>query len=465
MTVTTSNKYTASIPYSYLSDGMQLAFDRLDMKFGKTLSPADITTLRNKTYLQSDGSGRSVIRHDTGHRLVTTSPLEVEQSLLSKYNMADGWQNNLLAIPHPVYAPNRPVWLKDGASLFRNTWRPSEVSSTILPAPTDGSVVSRPTPWTSFLQRVFYGELSNDIRTATAHPDNKEVLQKIALQCPDRERFVKEFELWLAFSLFSHQRPMWGPVLRGEHGSGKGTIANCILKPLAGASNFVQILPHNLKGDHATQLLTERLMIVFDEVNDRGQVFSDRLKNLTTEPSLAVNPKHLAPYTDEPVFSVIVLSNEETPMGYPEGERRWLVSPYMVHEEDEEETSAWLYSYFVPWLERVGYSELGQYLKYLVATEELPPVAWKSPWFYETCKTDTNQDHETSILNWLDDQNENCGYTVAGLSAHFKAGTGVVKKCLADRGYTRGKINGTDINVMKKRGRIGTLHQSCTKTD
>ena len=105
-----TNKYTDATPYSYLKDGMSLAFDRLDKRFGKRLSGATIGTLRDKTYLQSDGNGRSVIRHDTGHRTVTTSPLEVEQSLLSAYDMEFGWQNNLLAIPHPVYAPNCPIW-------------------------------------------------------------------------------------------------------------------------------------------------------------------------------------------------------------------------------------------------------------------------------------------------------------------------------------------------------------------
>jgi len=438
----------------------------LDKRFGKRLSGATIGTLRDKTYLQSDGNGRSVIRHDTGHRTVTTSPLEVEQSLLSAYDMEFGWQNNLLAIPHPVYAPNCPIWLRDGEVLFRNTWRESEVLSNIPEVPTDGSVVTRPSEWASFLQRVFHGELAGDLRAVKEEdPTNEFILDDISNRTPDRERFIKEFELWLAFSLFSNQRPMWGPVLRGEHGTGKGTIANWLLKPFAGESNYVQILPHNLKGDHATQLLTERQMIVFDEVNDRGQVFSDRLKNMTTEPTLAVNPKHLAPYTDEPVFSVAILSNEEVPMGYPEGERRWLVSPYMVHEVDGEETAAWLYGTFVPWLRGGGYSEVGQYLKYLVATEDLPAEAWKSPWFYETCKTDTNEDHTTAILTWLDAQDDNVGFTVSGLSNHFKAGSGVVKQCLADRGYTRGKIKGTNINVMKKKGKSGQLHPICSKAD
>ena len=68
-------------------------------------------------------------------------------------------------------------------------------------------------------------------------------------------------------------------------------------------------------------------MVVFDEVNDRGSASYDRLKNMTTEDDLAVNPKHLALYVDDAVFSTLILSYEEVPMAFPEGERRWLVSP------------------------------------------------------------------------------------------------------------------------------------------
>jgi|SaaInlV_120m_DNA_3_1039746.scaffolds.fasta_scaffold19087_2 hypothetical protein len=87
----------------------------------------------------------------------------------------------------------------------------------------------------------------------------------------------------------------------------------------------------------------------------------------------------------------------------------------------------------------------------------------KPPWFHETCKTDTNADHETAIMSWLDDQEDKYGYTFAGLSAHFKAGNGVVKNCLDASSYKRGKIKGTDINVYKKVGAAGKLHWKLSK--
>ena len=41
----------------------------------------------------------------------------------------------------------------------------------------------------------------------------------------------------------------------------------------------------------------------------------------------------------------------------------------------------------------------------------------------------------------------------------------VVKQCLTDAGYKRGKTKGTDINVYKQAGRTGTLHPQCSKTE
>jgi hypothetical protein len=344
------------------------------------------------------------------------------------------------------------MWLKTGPVLYRNTWRQSEVTDGVPKLPADGSIVPCPAMWSSFLERMFC--------SVTTGGDDK-TKEPVS----DQMRFIKEFELWLAFSLFSNRRPKWSPVLRGEHGTGKGTISDHIIQPFVGKSNHIKVLPHNIKGDHGAQFLTEKCMVVFDEVNDRGAVFYDRLKNMTTESELAVNPKNLAPYVDDAVFSTLILSNEEVPMGYPEGERRWLVSPYMTHHVSPEETGDWLYKLFVPWLHSCGYKELGLYLKYLVASEELPAVAWKSLWFFETCKTDTNDDHATAILSWLDEQCDEFGYTVTGLSNHFKAGNGVVRSCLEAAGYVRGKINGTNINVYKKKGRNGTLHHKCAKTD
>ena len=448
-------------PHDYLTDGSQLALNRLKENFHGILDDKTIQRLCERTFLQSDLTGRVIVFHDTGNRIKATSAVEVEQSIIGR-PLKNGWERNLLATVHPVYAPNKPMWLRDGTVLFRNTWRQSEVSKAVPEWTEEMGPVERPVAWEAFLYRLFYGEFWRDFNDKEADPQERST--KIKTDLPDRLRFMHEFELWLAFSLFSDERPRWSPILRGEHGIGKGTLEAQVIHPFVGTRNYVKVLPYNIKGDHGAQFLTDKCMVVFDEVNDRGSVFYDRLKNITTEDQIAVNPKGLAPYTDDAVFSTLILSNEEAPIGYPQGERRWLVSPYMVHESDADETGAFLRNYFLPWLHGGGYTELGLFLKYVVATNELPSVAWKSPWFFETCKADRSADHETAILSWLDSQNDDYGYTVTGLADFFKAPTKVVRACLESKGYRDGKIKGTSVNVKKRLGTTGELHPVCKKT-
>ena len=452
-------------PHAHFEDATNLAQKRLKRSLGAIVDWDDkiLEQLLHKTFLQTDTSGRSVIRHDTGTRIVTTTPVEIIQSIVQK-DLRDGWHFKLLAIPHPIYAPNRPMWLSGGTALFRNTWQGSKIAENVPSLPKGREeLLERPEQWQDFLFRLFYGDLPTDNCLSGSEKSNFN-LEKVNTESEDRIRFMWEFDLWLAFSLFSTQRPRWSPVLRGAHGTGKGTVEKHVIQPFVGKSNHIKVLPHNIKGDHGAQFLTEKCMVVFDEVNDRGSAFYDRLKNMTTEDDLAVNPKHLAPYVDDAVFSTLILSNEEVPMAFPEGERRWLVSPYMTHKEDQTDTAAWLYGYFVPWLtNEAGYSKLGLYLKSLVATKELPSVAWKSPWFFEICKTETAEDHASAIMTWLQNQDDHYGYTITGLSNYFKAGQGIVKKCLCEAGYSRGKVNGTNINVWKKKGCTGELHHHCSK--
>lgn len=450
MTRTTSD----TVPHSNLKDGRQLAYTRLKSQMGGSVSDEVVRNLCQQTFLQSNANSQYVLRRDTGERIVTATPIEVEQSIIGRRMQNKTWAYDLLAIPHPVYAPNRPIWLRDGNTLFRNTWRQSAISKSVPDLPKDADPIERPMQWQSFLFRLFYGALWKDFQNMDA--------AKIKREFPDHIRFMYEFDLWLAFSLFSDERPRWAPVLRGDYGTGKGTLEKHVIQPFVGQSNHVKVMAKNVKGDHGAQFLVEKCMVVFDEVNDRGQVFYDTLKNLTTEDELAVNPKHLAPYTDHAVFSTLILSNEEAPMAWPEAERRWLVSPYMVHEDSQEDTAAFLYSWFVPWLENGGYQELGLYLKSVVATNELPSVAWKSPWFFEACKIDRQEDQKAVLISWLQDQDDRWGYTPTALSDRFKVRSNIVTQCLTDLGYKRGKAKTSRVNVWKKPSEDGELHPSLT---
>lgn len=79
-------------PHAHLQDGTDLARKRLTKGLGTSVNDDVLEQLLCKTFLQSDASGRPVIRHDTGNRIVTTTSVEVCQSIIGK-DFKEGWHN------------------------------------------------------------------------------------------------------------------------------------------------------------------------------------------------------------------------------------------------------------------------------------------------------------------------------------------------------------------------------------
>ena len=199
-------------PDAHLEDGTNLAQKRLKRSLGEIVDWDDkiLEQLLHKTFLQTDTSGRCVIRHDTGTRIVTTTPVEIIQSIVQK-DLRDGWHFKLLAIPHPIYAPNRPMWLSSGNALFRNTWQSSKIAENVPSLPKGREeLLERPEQWQDSLFRLFYGDLPTDDCLSVSEKSNFN-LEKVKTESEDRIRFMWEFDLWLAFSLFSTQRTRWSP--------------------------------------------------------------------------------------------------------------------------------------------------------------------------------------------------------------------------------------------------------------
>lgn len=103
MTRTTSD----TVPHSNLKDGRQLAYTRLKRQMGGSVSDEVVRKLCRQTFLQSNANSQYVLRRDTGERIVTATPIEVEQSIIGRRMQKKTWAYDLLAIPHPVYAPIR----------------------------------------------------------------------------------------------------------------------------------------------------------------------------------------------------------------------------------------------------------------------------------------------------------------------------------------------------------------------
>ena len=178
-------------PHAHLEDGTNLAQKRFKRSLGAIVDWDDkiLEQLLHKTFLQTDTSGRCVIRHDTGTRIVTTTPVEIIQSIVQK-DLRDGWYLKLLAIPHPIYAPNRPMWLSSGNALFRNTWQGSKIAENVPSLPKGREeLLESPEQWHDFLFRLFYGDLPTDDCLSGSEKRNFN-LEKVKTESEDRIRFM-----------------------------------------------------------------------------------------------------------------------------------------------------------------------------------------------------------------------------------------------------------------------------------
>ena len=474
MTATTTNKSGKRKPYADLVCGKTLARERLKgnlntyfetkgFNYKDYFSDRQISLLLEQVWVQADNQGRSIIRQQTGKRIYTTTLNQIAQNLQIGAFLLFSPTAVLLEVPFTVYAPNKGRWLKNGKVLFRNTWRKPDIMSRVEDLSwgmnKKKETPRRPDAWDGLLHRLFMPNHVNKTLSSIVKGEDIDV-EAFKEEYLNREAFICQFELWLAYACFSNECPNWAPLLRGVQGTGKGTLADVVLSEFLGEDNVVKILPYAIKGAHGNQVVVDKRLVIFDEVLDKSANFMNVLKNLITEPDLAVNPKHLPPYTADTSHSTLLFTNEEVPMAYSETERRFLVSPWMEHEEDEEETAAFLWHSFVPWMNdnnQKGRRELGAYLKFLVSEFDLPSTAYKTPWFYETCYHNNKADQKDTFREWLDNNETTSSgkkacFRVDLLSDSLGVPPAILSQVLKEKGYNRkkGKPHGrtSDINAM-----------------
>jgi hypothetical protein len=162
--------------------------------------------------------------------------------------------------------------------------------------------------------------------------------------CPTVERIIlsavsdneynettEHFLNWLAV-IFQHKiktKTAW--VLHGVQGTGKGLLVNNILKPLLG-NKYVQARPMNELEDKYTGWLETALIAFIDEVqvsaSKHMKMLDGALKNMITEPTLAIRHMHVASYEAVSYVNYILGSNMPDPAIVPNIDRRFNVGVF-----------------------------------------------------------------------------------------------------------------------------------------
>ena len=145
---------------------------------------------------------------------------------------------------------------------------------------------------------------------------------------------VAHFLNWLAFIAQNLDRSMTAWVLTGREGTGKGLLANHILRPLFGPK-YVTMRRVSEFTERFNEFMATTLFTVVDEVQTSSVRDEDMLlanvRNYITEPFITIRAMHSAGVERPNHQNFLFFSNSHVPVTLPKNDRRHNVGKYQAN--------------------------------------------------------------------------------------------------------------------------------------
>lgn len=191
-----------------------------------------------------------------------------------------------------------------------------------------------------------YQQYKPSITDATISPLLIEYFERLIADAGERHIVLQ----WLAHMFqFTSQRPSWHVMLRSVQGTGKGFLVESILQPLLPGCTYVVSDFSHVSGRFSEVQATNALVLL-DDAKATSAKTQTQLKSLLSESRIHVEKKNGAAAMQPTCARMILASNEEAPLVLEPGERRWYVTAYQMHRDDDSaatqahivKTAAWL---------------------------------------------------------------------------------------------------------------------------
>lgn len=172
------------------------------------------------------------------------------------------------------------------------------------------------------------------------------------------------FIWWLAISTRRQDiKVIATPLLRSEHGIGKGFLAETLLAELLGKQAVAICSLKDVVGDF-NEIVEGKTCLIIDEVYRSKRSTADHLKAIQGNKTLVLSRKHQAKITIDNYLNLIVTSNDHIPVLLEDGDRRFWVPQFIKHRENQRETSYFINNKLNPWLEKEdGFQLVRDYLE------------------------------------------------------------------------------------------------------
>jgi len=181
--------------------------------------------------------------------------------------------------------------------------------------------------------------------------------------------FPDEFERryfgwWLAHSIRKpDQRIIATPVLRSEHGVGKGFLVETLLSGLLSRSSVAVCGLKDIVGDF-NDVVEGKTLLLVDEVYKSKKSTTDALKSFQGNATIPLHRKHKPTITIDNYLNFIITSNDHLPLVLEKGDRRFWIPAFIKHKESIAETGDFINDTLKPWLKNEnGFQLVRDYLE------------------------------------------------------------------------------------------------------
>ena len=166
------------------------------------------------------------------------------------------------------------------------------------------------------------------------------------------------FGWWLSHAVRKpEQRIIATPVLRSQHGVGKGFLVETLLSGLVGRSSVCVCALKDVVGDF-NDVIEGKTLALIDEVYKSKKSTTDALKSFQGNATIPLHRKHKPTVTIDNYLNFIITSNDHLPLVLEKGDRRFWIPGFIRHKESVQETSQFINKILKPWLINEGGMQL-----------------------------------------------------------------------------------------------------------
>lgn len=214
------------------------------------------------------------------------------------------------------------------------------------------------------------GGLINLWRPASVQPSGKKITKaEVAPFIEFLERWFPVdterhyFGLWLAHTVRNPaQRIIATPVLRSDHGVGKGFLVETLLSGLLGKTSVAVCSLRDVVGDF-NDVIAGKTLLLIDEVYKSKKSTTDALKSFQGNATVPLHRKHKPTVTIDNYLNFIITSNDHLPLMLEKGDRRFWIPTFIKHKESAQETGSFINETLKPWLLDEGFQLVRDYLE------------------------------------------------------------------------------------------------------